>query len=289
MNKYIVAIGALAFTVVGSLSADTDTVKTTKSSTQIVKKSTVTAGPVNRTLEVRVGPRVSWLTGDVRVGRTGTVFNVEDDLGLDDPNAGIRFDFDYQPFNRIHLEGGISYDIYHQSGTTTKNITVNDNTVGTFLSGGKVSTDTDIAIYDVKLGYEVIKTNTYRLKPYVGAIGGYAHGSGRISGQTTGFNVPTATRTFSDNFEGSYITFMGGLDNRLFVSRSWYLGVDAAGYAWDNVGLIHGQAYTGYDFSKAWGLRVGYMADYVTYQNSINSQKMEPFLGAVYLQVVAGF
>jgi hypothetical protein len=289
-KSIIMTAGALAVFAAGTLFADdTPVKKSTKVETSKKKVATKSSGgPVDRTLEVRVGPRVSWLTGDVRVGRTGTEFNVEDDLQLDDPNAGIQFNFDYQPFNRIHLEGGLSYDIYNQKGTTTKDISQGENVL---LSGASVSTDTDVVVFDVKLGYDVIKNNTLRVKPYIGALGGYTHGFGSISGNTLsgGGTTPSSTRVFKDSFEESYVTFIGGLDTRLYVSRSWYVGADAAGFGWDNVGVIHGQAYTGYDFSKAWGVRAGYAADYITYENSNNSQSAEPLLGAVYVQVVAGF
>ena len=45
----------------------------------------------------------------------------------------------------------------------------------------------------------------------------------------------------------------------------------------------------GYDFSKNFGLRLGYSFDYLHYQNAGNSTFAEPLLGAVYLQAVLGF
>ena len=167
MNKYIVAMGALAFTVVGSLSADTDTVKTTKSSTQIVKKST--AGPVDRTLELRAGPRGSFLTGDLRSGVNGTLVDVWDGLGLKDGNIGTQVDIDWQPINRWHLDFGFTYDRYDQSGTTTKSILTDKG--DTIQSGATLNVDANIYTFEGKLGYDLIKNNTYRLQPYIGGKG----------------------------------------------------------------------------------------------------------------------
>jgi len=291
-KSIIVTAGALAVFTAGTLFAD-DSMKskpassTTKSNTTAIKKSISKDGPVDRTLEIRVGPRGSWLDGDVRVGRTGTSFNVFDDLKLDGGNIGAEVDFDYQPINRVHLTGGLNYQNHDQSGTTQKNISNGENTL---VSGATVTSETDLIIWDSTLGYDVFKSNTLRIKPYVGVLGGYVSGRATINGNvTTGANAAATARSFTDNFEDDYVTFFGGIDSRLNISRSWYVGVDAGGFGWDNVGVIHGQAYTGYDLSKTWGVRAGYTADYVDWKVSNNANAAEAYLQGVYLQIVAGF
>lgn len=283
--KQLLVVAALVVTGVTWSLGDTGVAAPKKPA--LLKKAT-SEGPVDRQLEVRLGPRVSFLTGDARVGKNGTDFDIWDDLKLDDPNAGIQFDIDYQPWNRWHFTYDMSWDRYDQSATTQKNISKGNGE--TLLSGANISGTFDAFVFEGTVGYEVIKTDLYRLRPYIGGIGGYVSGSYTISGNTNvGNPVVLGTINRSDNVSTSYGSFIGGIDQRLYASRSWYLGGDIGAFGWDNWYLVTGDAYTGYDFSKSFGIRLGYKADYVNWENGPKAGKAEPLLGAVYVQGIWGF
>ncbi len=82
---------------------------------------------------------------------------------------------------------------------------------------------------------------------------------------------------------------LGGVDGRAYISRDWYVGIDPGAGGWNNWYVITGDAYTGYDFSKNWGVRLGYDANFVHSSNDVNSYNVDALLGAAYVQVVWGF
>jgi hypothetical protein len=292
MKKYLV-LGAIAALTVSSVSADDSMKSTTKTTTtRTVKKAVVTEGPVDRTLEVRIGPRASFLNGEARFGGPAAdTVDVWDDLNLDEPNPGIAFDVDWQPFNRWHLALGATYDNYDQSGTTSRNIRTASGEV--LQSGGTVNVDGHVIFLEGKIGYDLIKTNTYRLQPYIGGKGAWIDadvtGTGTVT--ATGGAGATLTRTGTrvTSLDDGYGTFIGGIDQRLYISRSWYVGADVAGFGMDQWGYVTGDAYTGYDFSKTWGVRAGWDANWMTYENSNASTQIDALLHAVYVQAVWGF
>jgi hypothetical protein len=286
MKKYIV-LGALAAMAVSSLYAD-DSMATKKTSKTVVKKSISSAGPVDRELEVRIGPRLSWLDGDVRVGKTGTTFSIWDDLNLDEPSGGVQFNVDWQPINRWHLESALTWDKYDHSGTTARNLSDGENTL---VSGAAVVADVDAFTFELTVGYDLLKNNTWRIRPYFGGKGAYADGSASFTGavlNSAGATV-AASRTKSANIDDGYGLAFGGVDSRAYISRDWYVGGDIGASGWENWAYLTGDAYTGYDFSKSLGVRVGYAYDYVTRENDIKSSKQDILLGALYAQFVWGF
>lgn len=286
MKKYII-MGTLALAAT-SLIADEGVSKKTTTS-HIEKKSTI-SGSADRTLELRVGPRVSFLSGPVRIGVTGTEFDIWDDLQIDDPNIGVQFDADYQPINRWHLNFGFTYDNIDQSGTTKKDIGKIAGDNERLLSGATITAKEDIYTFEGKIGFDAVKNNTYRLQPYIGGKGIVIDGTFAINGTATGsFGGSTHAITSTSNRSDAYGTFFGGVDQRLYISRQWYLGADVGGFALDRWGYITGDGYTGYDFTKNLGVRTGYSFDWGTYENSNKSVFAEPLLGAAYVQLVWGF
>jgi hypothetical protein len=249
MNKYMAAMGALAFTVVGTLSADTVPTKTKTAS--VVKKTTVaSSGPVDRILEIRAGPRVSFLTGGLRVGKTGTEVDIWDDLGQDDVNVGAQIDLDWQPWNRIHTTFGMTYDRYDHSGTTSKGVLTNRGDV--IQPGARVTSDVDFYTFEGKVGYDVIKNNTFRVQTYIGGKGVFLDGTVSASGTVITAAPGSVTRTGSRStkIDNSYGTFFGGVDSRAYISRDWYVGGDIGAFGLDGWSYLTGDAYTGYDFNK---------------------------------------
>lgn len=259
------------------------------------KKSTSTEGPaVDRTVEARIGPRVSFLTGQLLQGSSTTPVDIWGGLNLHSPNVGIQLDTDYQPINRWHLELGATYDRYDQVGVTTVNVTNEKGTIA--LAGDTIKVSGDLYTAYGKFGYDAIKTNWYRLRPYVGGkamgVNGLVTGSGNTlnagTARTNKLNV--GTRDYKSSYvNGSYLI---GADQRFYitpVSSKWYAGVDANGSVWNDYYYLGGGIYSGFDFSKAWGVRIGYDANYVNYKNNSGATSGTPLLGAAYIQIVAGF
>lgn len=286
--KKLIIMGAAVALAAGSLSAD-DTLRsktTTKTMTAPAKVDFAT--PFDRELEIRVGPRATFLTGDVRVGKTGTTFDVWDDLKLDEVSPGVQFDADWQPIKNWHLEVGMTWDKYDHNGTTQKNISDGENTL---LSGATENANLDIYTFKGVIGYDVIKNRTYRLRPYVGGKAGLVDGTASWSGNvanSAGVNLGPRTKSTSlDNVY--YGTWLIGVDQRVYVSRDWYLGANLGASTLANWYLLSGNAYTGYDFNKNWGVRLGYACEYVNWENSSKAGRAEPLLGAAYVQAVWGF
>ncbi len=253
---------------------------------------------VDRELEVRVGPRVSFLTGEIREGKTAAPTDIWGDLRFSAPNLGIQFNVDYQPkglIDRLHVEFGGTYDRYDQSAITVVNLVNNKGTIA--LAGDTVKASGDIYTFNGKLGYDVVEIGGwYRLRPYIGgkAVGlnGLVTGSGNTQNGAVGITnkLNVGTRSYKNSYiNGSYF---GGIDQRFYItplSRNWYFGVDAAASGWSDYYYLTGDVYSGYEFSKAWGVRIGYSADYIDYKNASGSTAGTPLLGAAYLQVVCGF
>ena len=288
MKKYMMVGAVVGFAAVCALQAD-DSMRTTRTAPAPVKIKNVEVGPVDRELEVRVGPQVTFVTGDVRIGKTGTQFDVWDDLKLDDVSPGVKFDVDWQPINNLHFGIDASWSKFDQSGTTGKDISDGENIL---RAGATTKADLDIYSFKGIVGYDVLKTKTYRLRPYVGGIVGLVDGTASWNGtvaNSAGVNIdPSRTKsTKLDNvWSGSYII---GIDQRVYVSRDWYLGGDIGGTALNNWWGLSGDAYTGYDFTKNWGVRLGYAFNYVNWENGPKAGKAEPLVGSAYVQAVWGF
>jgi hypothetical protein len=293
MKKILIAAGALAIISAGSLSAD-DTMKKSTTAKKTTTKSVSkikSDGPVDRSLEFRVGPRVTFLSGEVRQGSgsPGDTVDIFDDLNLDDATLGIQLDLDWQPINRWHVGVGMSFDDYDQTGSTSRAITTSVG--GSVIQpGAAVTASAEVYTFEGKIGYDLIKNNTYRLQPFIGGKGIIVD-NGRFSGTGTvidpGGATSTGTRTLNEDV--GYGTFIGGIDQRLYITRSWYIGAEIAGFGMDEWGYVTGDGYTGYEFTKNFGLRAGYDANYATYENSNKKTAVDALLGAAYVQAVFGF
>jgi hypothetical protein len=296
MKKSImIAAGALALMATGTLFAD-DTMKSSKTTASTTKsKATTTAKvttsdlPADRTLEIRVGPRASFVTGSVQIGKTGTNVDVWDNLGLDEPNIGTQLDIDYQVFSKFHIEGEFTYDSYDQTGTS--GIAIVNDRGDVAQPGAAVAAKADIYTFDAKLGYDVYKSKTIRVRPYIGVVGEYIDANLTASGSVITAAPGSVTRTGSivASADFGYASFFGGVDSRLNISRNWYVGGDIGAFGLDDWYLLRGDGYTGYDFTKSLGLRVGYDFNYIDYKNASGSTTADPLLGAAYVQVVWGF
>jgi len=112
--------------------------------------------------------------------------------------------------------------------------------------------------------------------------------SGTVITAGPGTFTQTGRRKIQPYDEG-YVLAFGGLDQRVYIARDWYAGGDLGASGWDTFYYLTGDAYMGYDFNTKWGVRGGYAFDYFSHENSNKSVKVEPLLGAAYVQVVWGF
>jgi len=255
-----------------------------KSGAPAMRKSSSADMPADRKLELRVGPRVTFLTGDVRAGLTGTPFDIWDDTGLDEPSGGIQFDMDWQPIDLWHFDFGLTWDRYDHSGKTSKPI----SSTGTGLSlvtGSAVSVDADFYTLEGTVAYDLIKRDGYRLRPYVGGKGYLIDGRQTVTNDGAGGSGVSRT----SNSSAGAGTYLVGIDQRYNFTDEFYIGGDIGGSAMESYYLLSGDAYMGYDFNKEWGLRLGYAYDYVDYQNKADTTSAQPLVGAFYVQSVWGF
>lgn len=288
MHKYIIAGALVALLAVPALRAD-DAMRTKTKASVTATKNVETGIPADRELEIRVGPQATFLTGDVRVGKAGTEFDVWNDLNQDGVSPGVKFDVDWQPVKNLHFGIDASWSKYDQSGTTQKDISDGENIL---RSGATTKADLDVYSFKGVVGYDVLKTKTYRLRPYVGGIVGLVDGTASWNGtvaNSAGTNIATS-RTKTTSIDNIYsASWLVGIDQRLYVSRDWYLGGDVGGTTLGNWWGLSGDAYTGYEFTKNWGIRLGYAFNYVNWENGPKAGMAEPLVGSAYVQAVWGF
>ncbi|MBI4027252.1 MAG: hypothetical protein HY360_19865 [Verrucomicrobia bacterium] len=240
--------------------------------------------PVNRTLEMRAGPRFGQVFGSARLGQTGTDFDFGDDLSLNQNFvSGSQLDIDWQAFPKFHIGFQHTYDRYDQRGHTTKAIFKGGE--GTSLPAGSVVDGTaDLNTVAVTLGYDVYKDKTWIVTPFFGAKWAFLDEE---------LFVADANNRFTLSGKGTqeilYATPLLGAEIKSFVSRSWYLGVHGAAFGLDQWNYVHGQVFTGYDFSENWGTRLGFDVNFGSYENAGRSLKAEGGIGSLYLQAVYGF
>jgi hypothetical protein len=291
MKKYIM-IGVLVLGT-SSLIADDSGAKMPVTKTQVEKttpyvskKLVVDDMPFDRTLEIRIGPRLSFLTGEVKSGRNGTSMDIWDDVGMDEPSAGMQFDVDWQFAKRWHAIFDMTWDRYDHSGVTSKLISNGDaGPNNAIAAGSSTSANLDIYTFEGRIGYDIVKTKNWTIMPYIAGKGGVADGT--VSVTDNGPGGSGRVLTYTDN--QAYALPLGGLDVRFYATPKFYVGADIGASGWENYFYLTGQAYTGYDFTKNFGVRVGYDANFVHYENDNRSTKADPLLGAAYVQAVIGF
>jgi hypothetical protein len=301
--KKLLTMGAIASLAIGALTADEPKVQGSATTTSTTSSASVskagTNGPVDRCIEFRFGPRMAWLYGDTRIGKTGTEFSIWDDLGLDEVTPGLQLDLDTQPFqlwqpydwkplNRLHLEFSMTWDYYDKTGNTQENISDGENTL---VSGAGTSLRMDAFTFEGRVGYDAFQNNTFRIKPYIGGKGVYAKGDASFTGDvrnSSGVLIATG-RSKSTEIDNGYAFVMGGIDTRGYITRQLYLGGDLGASGLDNWFTLTGEIYAGWDFNRYVGLRAGYAYDYFNRENSVKSSMQNILLSGVYLQVVGGF
>jgi hypothetical protein len=289
MKKYIL----LATLTLGANSLMADNTPVRKPYTRSVEKTAphvskavVDDMPADRRIEFRLGPRLSFLNGEIKSGVNGTSFDIWDDLGFDSPSPGMQFDLDWQVGDRLHAIFDMTWDKYDHSGVTSKAISQGDAGPNNAIAAGShTKANLDIYTFEGRIGYDVIKTKNWKIMPYIAGKGGVVDGTVSVTNDGTGGNGRTLT--YSDN--QMYALPLGGLDVRFYPIRQFYVGADMGASGWDNFFYLTGQAYTGYDFTKNFGVRAGYDANFVHYENGNRSTKADPLLGAAYIQAVVGF
>ncbi|MCC7518230.1 MAG: hypothetical protein IT578_03485 [Verrucomicrobiae bacterium] len=266
-----------------------------------LKRKFVSELPADRELEVRIGPRVTETAGSFRlgsqaiasaVGRTPKdTVDLRRDLGLDDVNVGAQLDVDWQFTKNWHLALGYKYD---QTSKTTTLPTDISFAGSAFAKGTSFKSEAELHQVDYVVGYDLYKDKTFKVMPFFGGKSLVAE----IKGTGTSFalanpaapGVPASypSSSFSKNDTAWTATWLAGFDAKINISRSWYVGLTPAASALSDWWAIQGQLYTGYNFSKEWGVRLGFDSLYGKYSGS-NNQMAEAALGSVFAQAVWGF
>jgi hypothetical protein len=265
-------------------------VKTQLKSTAVpVKKKNLINGPIHRNFELRAGLRVSQSGGDLRF--SGKDFEMVDDLGWDSMNVGTQVDADWQPYNRFHVMGSMNWDNYDQSGTTSRNLRglVSRADDLTYLSGSTTKANFDIYTFDLKAGWDVVQGDTYSLTPYLGGRMVHLKGKASVTGTlVSALNGSLGTVTTTQNRTESFLLCLGGVDQRVYITRRLYAGLDLGGTFATSWYGFSSDIYAGWDLNKTWGLRAGYGLDWMHYEPS-SQTTFAPYIGAGYVQVVWGF
>lgn len=300
MNKYIIAGALVALLAVPSLRAD-DALRSKPKSSPTMSKKLQGELPADRELEIRLGPRVTETAGSFRlgssaigaaIGRTAKdTVDLRRDLGLDDVNVGAQFDMDWQFIKNWHFNLGYKYD----QASKTQTLPTDISFAGAYFpKNSSFKSEMELHQVDYVFGYDIYKDKTFKVMPFVGGKSLIAV----VKGTGTSVTVadPAAigvaggyqTNPYSSSDTAWTMTWLAGFDAKINISRDWYLGITPSASTLDDWWAVQGQFYTGYDFSRNWGVRVGFDALYSKYSAS-NNQKAEAGLGAVFVQAVWGF
>lgn len=310
MNKYLL-IGMIGIAA-SSLVADDGAVRKSTTTTRAVEKAPAPMmrkdeGPVDRELEVRIGPRFTEMAGSFQnqVARSGlfastfgnpkTTVDIRRDLGHDEITPGAQFDLDWKFLKRtdvaflqpFRLGLGYKFDKSDAAVSLPSDITFGG---AAFRAGSRMSTDVELHQIDYTLGYDVINNNTFRLTPFIGGksvIVDYTISGTRTSPAS---DTTLVTSSYLRSDTTSYTTALGGFDARVYISKQWYAGIKPQAMGWEQFWFVQGDLYTGYDFTQNFGVRVGLDTIYANWESAKNSeQHADGGLGSVYVQAVFGF
>jgi hypothetical protein len=249
---------------------------------------------ISHWVEARIGPRFSWLHGDIRPGGDGSSkLDIQDDLGLKDPSMSVQIDLEMQVSDKWHASLNYSGNDFEGSATPTTrtlfyhsptNPPQNANTQSNpavLPQGSTLQTKITIDTLNAFLRYDVYKDKYWLIQPMMGAkmvildetllIHNIATGATTINNQNILQAMP-----------------MLGFDARCNVRKDTYLGWAPYAFAWENFVYTGGQVYAGYDFSKSWALRLGLDYDLISLsrdqgsQYSTTSSMLAAFVQAVY-------
>jgi hypothetical protein len=296
--KHVLVMAVLLVATVTWSVADSDTVRTKKAAPL---KKVSGEEPVDRDLEIRVGPRVSEPAGafslaptllGANIGAKASQTVTMRDLGLDEVDVGAQLDVDWQPWKKVHALVGYKYDQTSQTKTLQKDLSF----AGCFFPNGtSFKTDAELHQIDFSLGYDVYKDETFKVMPFFGGKAAVwsIEGTGtqmkviNLHPAVAGTAAQYGTASFYSKDNGYYVTYLGGFDFKVNITRDYYIGITPAFSGLSNWYMVQGQFYTGYDFNKSWGVRAGFDTTYVNYSHS--NQKAEAGIGAVYVQAIYGF
>ena len=165
-----------------------------------------------------------------------------------------------------------------------------------FPGGTSLRTDIDLHQIDYTLGYDVFRDETFKVTPFVGGksmiVDFTVNGTEvRATNLPGAGGIPSAAlRTYNRSDTASFTMFDVGSDFRINISRSWYVGITPQGFGMDQWYTVQGSLYTGYDFSRSWGVRVGVDTLYAEWKSeSAPSNFAEGGISAVFIQGVWGF
>jgi hypothetical protein len=300
--KYSIIVAALVGLLAMPAARADDTLRAKPKASPTLSKKFQADLPADRELEVRVGPRVTETAGSFRlgssaigaaVGRTAKdTVDVRRDLGLDEVNVGAQLDVDWQFAKNLHLNVGYKYDQGEKQQTLPTDVSFGG---AYFANGTNFKSEYQLHQVDCVFGYDIYKDKTWKVMPFGGgkAVVAYFKGTGTETRVVDPMNIGNAAGYASAGYsrdDTSWMaTWLAGFDVKVNISREWYLGLAPSASALSDWWAVQGQFYTGYDFSKDWGVRVGYDGLYGKYTSDNANQSATLGLGSVYVQAVWGF
>jgi hypothetical protein len=250
----------------------------------------------NRWLEMRVGPRFSWVDGRIRPGFDGSSqLDLQDDFKLDDASGHIQVDAEFQVAEKWYAAFGYTgNDFSGPRVETTRTLfyqnpssgNVNPSTQANpaqLAPGSTLQADLEINTLSAFVKYDLIRLENFIFRPVGGAKAVFLEQNTTINDITTGREVNIQTEIT----EGAPLI---GFEWKYNIDKHWYLGSTGYGFVFDKWAYLGGQAYFGYDIDQSWGLRLGGDADWVQIVRHTGTKfATSSFLTAIYLQGSYGF
>lgn len=300
MQKFFIAGAIVALLALPVARAD-DALRSKPKPSFVTKKSINAELPADRELEIRVGPRITETAGSFHLGSSALgaavgrqpkdTVDVRRDLGLDDANVGAQIDLDWQFIKDWHFIFGYKYDQASKTQKLPTDITFDGSS---FLKGTDFKSEVDLHQFDYVFGYDIYKDKTWKVTPFAGGktLVAWTKGTGTqyivVNPAAIGTTAGYGPRPYTREDTSSLTTWLAGFDVRANISRDWYVGLTPSASALSDWWAVQGQFYTGYDFSKEWGIRVGFDSLYAK-ASWTKDQKAEAGLGSVFVQAVWGF
>jgi hypothetical protein len=242
----------------------------------------------SRGIEFRVGPIMNTENNfKVQTGRRGQGFGL-DNLDLSDVSYGVKADLDWDLNRGFHFNNGLTWIHFDQTGQTKSDITYGSGTK--LLKGSHVQADLDIIKYEPKFGYDVVKNDSFRWMPYLGAIAVIADGKVAAVGgsvEREQGKISAIDREKAYNKTECFGTYTVGFETQFHFTRSFYAGLDLGGYYLDFVNGAAGKGYLAYDINERILLRLGCDVDWATFDD--RNVKVEGYTTTPYVQLGVKF
>lgn len=250
----------------------------------------------NRWLEMRVGPRFSWVDGRIRPGFEGSSqLDLREDFQLDHPSGHIQIDVEMQVAEKWYTSFAYTGNDFSSARVPTTrtlfyqnpspgNISQSTQANPTQLAiGSTLQADLEINTLTALMKYDLIRLENFIFRPIAGAKAVFLEQNTTINDITTGREINVQTEIT----EGTPLI---GFEWKYNIDKNWYLGSMGYGFIFDKWAYLGGQAFVGYEFDQNWGIRLGGDADWVSITRHTGTKfSTSSFLTAVFIQGIYGF